>query len=678
MRRSIVCLSLVSSIVFLSAAIAEQITFEVEGNVSIYDDFESPLLPDIEGGDQCSATFTYELDTPRDTTSSNCCSYSHFPPVANNNELILQVGQYQFMTSTSAQYNVNVNNDRDVGNGFFIDSFDVNGLKSVSPNFSSDYYVSVNLNMQSELNSLDALTSDDLPIAFDINDFDLPSTFVDLGIDHEFDDPSVALRCHIQSIKKVTEGNTDSGTNVLVAPPATNASGNSTGTSPVSFAFDEVDTAGITTVEISNTGPDVPAGFQLGSPAVYLNLDSSATFNGDVEVCIDYNEVGFNSPADLILLHYTGGAWEDITSIVDVADEQICGYTDSFSPFIVVKSEPPPLQKSLSLNIQVRNLSGNSVIASLGDTLKYTITAENTGDLTLKKVEVKSDLLRTSRKVCGSLSPGKRCIHSGKYVVAVAHQSRGYIQHLASTRSSTLESIRETHRIGVKSNPRLSIDHVYVPDNSSVYEGDSISYSLVAKNTGDVSLTEVKVKDRNLSPSQAVCNDLAVGETCTLSGIYTVTKLDADRGRLSNLGNVKSTRTKQIDKRLIVGVSSRVITPINPVAANNTGDDCNDGEGDVSSAQSTCATDSPQTPEGTLQSANDPARICLDSDGDGWGWDGSASCRMENSVAQPEVNTDFPPLCTSAVVTIDDQGWGWENNATCIEAGSPAEAIARQ
>jgi len=49
------------------------------------------------------------------------------------------------------------------------------------------------------------------------------------------------------------------------------------------------------------------------------------------------------------------------------------------------------------------------------------------------------------------------------------------------------------------------------------------------------------------------------------------------------------------------------------------------------------------------------APICVDTDGDGWGWDGSMSCRI----------ADVPPVLTECVDP-DGDGWGWDGQASCI------------
>ena len=81
------------------------------------------------------------------------------------------------------------------------------------------------------------------------------------------------------AITDVPGTTTPTGTDVVVAPSDQN------GPSNVELKFGDVSEAGTTTLTTSADGPG-PTGFALGDPAVYYNLETTATFTGEVEVCI--------------------------------------------------------------------------------------------------------------------------------------------------------------------------------------------------------------------------------------------------------------------------------------------------------------------------------------------------------------------------------------------------------
>jgi CSLREA domain-containing protein/uncharacterized repeat protein (TIGR01451 family) len=129
---------------------------------------------------------------------------------------------------------------------------------------------------------------------------------------------------------------TPEGTDVEVVPVDPD-----TGESPVTLRFGEVTTAGTTTLDTSAEGPAVPSGFQLGDPATYYEIDTTATFVGSVEVCISYAGTTFLDEAGLRLYHFdeANGTWQDVTTSLDTTTDVICGLTGSFSPFVVVERD---------------------------------------------------------------------------------------------------------------------------------------------------------------------------------------------------------------------------------------------------------------------------------------------------------------------------------------------------
>lgn len=117
----------------------------------------------------------------------------------------------------------------------------------------------------------------------------------------------------------------------------------STGETPVTLHFAEVVDAGETTVLIRSTGDAVPEGYQLGDPPVYLDIETTADYVGEVEICIDYSAQTFDNEDALTLLHFENGGWVNIceanpgTCNLDTAADMICAVVNSLSPFVVVE-----------------------------------------------------------------------------------------------------------------------------------------------------------------------------------------------------------------------------------------------------------------------------------------------------------------------------------------------------
>ena len=64
--------------------------------------------------------------------------------------------------------------------------------------------------------------------------------------------------------------------------------------------------------------------------------------------------------------------------------------------------------------------------------------------------------------------------------------------------------------------------------------GDTLEYTAVATNSGNVPLENVSVKDALINTSGTDCASLPIGATCTSSVTYTIVQADVDRGSVAN------------------------------------------------------------------------------------------------------------------------------------------------
>jgi ELWxxDGT repeat protein len=124
--------------------------------------------------------------------------------------------------------------------------------------------------------------------------------------------------------------NTPAGSVVVVKPEDS-----ATGETPVTLTFDNITAAGATTLNVSDTGPASPAGFSLGTPPTFYDISTSATFTGNIEVCIDYSGIAYADESALKLFHYESGAWVDVTTSLNTTTDVICGEVTSLSPFAI-------------------------------------------------------------------------------------------------------------------------------------------------------------------------------------------------------------------------------------------------------------------------------------------------------------------------------------------------------
>lgn len=111
--------------------------------------------------------------------------------------------------------------------------------------------------------------------------------------------------------------------------------------SAVTLTFATVTEPGLTTVISLEPGgegvPPSPSNFQLGEPATFYEVASTASFMGTIALCFSFAGVSYPNPELLTLLHSENGSWVNITTSVDVQAQVVCGTTSSLSPFVVAQ-----------------------------------------------------------------------------------------------------------------------------------------------------------------------------------------------------------------------------------------------------------------------------------------------------------------------------------------------------
>jgi len=148
---------------------------------------------------------------------------------------------------------------------------------------------------------------------------------------------------------------TPPGTDVIVQPVD-----ETTGDTLATLSFDNVTEGGMTTLTSMTPGESQgpPQGFRFGAPPVIIDLTTTATFEGNVEVCFDYSGMSFHNESSLRLFHSSDGSdWIDVTTSQDMDNDIICGIVTSFSFFGVFETaDPVVLLEELAQQVTALNL----------------------------------------------------------------------------------------------------------------------------------------------------------------------------------------------------------------------------------------------------------------------------------------------------------------------------------
>jgi hypothetical protein len=131
-------------------------------------------------------------------------------------------------------------------------------------------------------------------------------------------------------IDDVWVGNTPVGTDVFV-----------TATTGFDIMFGTVSERGNTWAEVSQTGPGTLPGSFVPVPQTtpqFCDVQTSATVSGVMQVTLSYNEGDLQGPeAELALMAYVGDSWQDITLVVDQAQNKVTGLAYVLAPMVLVE-----------------------------------------------------------------------------------------------------------------------------------------------------------------------------------------------------------------------------------------------------------------------------------------------------------------------------------------------------
>ncbi|WP_157963335.1 DUF7507 domain-containing protein, partial [Algoriphagus litoralis] len=196
-----------------------------------------------------------------------------------------------------------------------------------------------------------------------------------------------------------------------------------------------------------------------------------------------------------------------------------------------------------------------------GETISYTFTVTNTGNVTLSGITIEDDKVTVVGGPIASLVPGAtdNTTFTATYTLTQEDVDAGYVVNTALARGEapggnpedpsddiTDESSDPTP-VEVPSTECETCTETEIPQNPDIQivksdngaqvskAGDVITYTLTVTNTGNVTLTNVQVNDPLTGLATSV-GTLAPAATAVVNTTYTVTQADVDKGSVLNKG----------------------------------------------------------------------------------------------------------------------------------------------
>jgi uncharacterized repeat protein (TIGR01451 family) len=208
--------------------------------------------------------------------------------------------------------------------------------------------------------------------------------------------------------------------------------------------------------------------------------------------------------------------------------------------------------------------TGANGVANVGDTIHYTITVRNTGNVTLHNVRVtERDLAGLSAIDCGggthviaTLGVGESVHCTATYKVTQADVDAGFVPNFATATGTPPQGpdVRDgdDETVPVTAVPGLDVEKTGKLDtgaNGVANVGDTIHYTITVRNTGNVTLHNVRVTEQNLAGLSAIdCGGgthviatLRVGESVNCTATYKVTPADVHVGFVPNFATATGT-----------------------------------------------------------------------------------------------------------------------------------------
>ena len=337
----------------------------------------------------------------------------------------------------------------------------------------------------------------------------------------------------------------------------------------VTYTFTVTNTGNLTLTDVGvNDVPTAPAGLVI---ATCVSLSSpTGTCSGATTTL---------EPGQTAIFTGTYTVTQADIDHGSIADSAIAAGTTPSDTSVTADSNPVTVDVTQSASLSIAKSASPTTITSAGQTIDYTYTVTNTGNLTLTSVGVADVPTAPAGAVtvtCQSLtSPGGTCsgatttlvpgqvaIFVGTYPVTQADIDQGSIVDHATTQGTTPSggtptATSNTVTVDVTQAPSLSISKAANPTTVTA-ANQTVAYTFTVTNTGNVTITGVGVTDLPTAPAgvvTATCQSLSTptdtcsgmtttlvpGQTAVFTGNYTVSQADVDHGSIADTATAQGT-----------------------------------------------------------------------------------------------------------------------------------------
>jgi uncharacterized repeat protein (TIGR01451 family) len=200
----------------------------------------------------------------------------------------------------------------------------------------------------------------------------------------------------------------------------------------------------------------------------------------------------------------------------------------------------------ISGNLQLTKTATPGTYSGAGQEISYTLSAQNSTSVILTNVTISDPMFPSLNCTQESLQPGVSLNCTASYSTKQSDVDAGAITNTATvTGLFGGQAVSDTKSVTVTANrnPALSLSKTAAPMTYAV-PGVSINYTLIATNTGNVTLSGVAITDAKVgtltcSPAQPA--SLVPGAAMTCSSPYVTLQSDIDNGNVKNNASAAGT-----------------------------------------------------------------------------------------------------------------------------------------
>lgn len=217
--------------------------------------------------------------------------------------------------------------------------------------------------------------------------------------------------------------------------------------------------------------------------------------------------------------------------------------------------------------------TASTTTANVGDTVTYSYTVRNTGEVTINDLALTDDKLGAITINANTLAAGQTATGTSSHIV-VEGDLPGPLTNTVTGTATDIQGqpVTNTATATVTLTYTASMSVTKVPSSTTTGVGEQVTYTYTVRNTGNVTLSGLTLSDDKIGTITPGQTTLASGETTTATGTYTVLEGDLP-GPLTNTVTATATdsQNQAVTTTQTATVSLTYITKLEVAKAASTG-----------------------------------------------------------------------------------------------------------